>query len=322
VKSEEELATQFVNALEYFLEQHPEYRANPLFITGESYAGKYIPYMAREITKHNRETNGLPINLKGLAIGNGWMYPKIQTEDQIDYAYMLGLVDTRQEQDAQKQYKVFCDLLDRGKMAEAFDVGTKLSDMLVKCGGGENIYDVRSWSDASIQPLRTYLFSPLVKACIHVPPEVVWQFADAAGPVSDNLKDDMMASVTKLFPELVDLETDQAPAYKLLFYTGNFDMSCGFTGTEQILQDMDWKHKKEWTNLKRRVWYRTTGGKGETKQSLGCIKIYRNLAQIEIPMSGHQVPMYQPNISKEMIESWLFDKPFTSYDPLEKESQS
>jgi vitellogenic carboxypeptidase-like protein len=319
VKDEVEMARQFVNALEYFFGRHQEYLENPLFLTGESYAGKYIPYIAQEITKRNQNNSKSPINLKGLAIGDGWMTPALQTYDQIRYAYMLGLVDTLQMQAAQEQYKLFLEYLEAKQMEKAFDVGSRLSDMLVKCGGGENIYDVRSWKDAPIEPLKTYLSSKLVKSCIHVPEHVEWKFADAEGPVSENLKSDLMASVTDLFPELVNFEKDQAPAYKLLFYTGNFDMSCGFTGTEQILRNMKWKHGEQWLNLKRRVWYKTDDQ--GNKQSLGCIKSYRNLTQIEIPMSGHQVPMFQPTVSREMIYNWLFGIDFESYDPLQEESQ-
>jgi carboxypeptidase C (cathepsin A) len=57
--------------LQNFFAGFPEYSNNPFWITGESYAGKYIPDLAVLIDYYN---NGLPskkINLKGVMIGNG-----------------------------------------------------------------------------------------------------------------------------------------------------------------------------------------------------------------------------------------------------------
>jgi vitellogenic carboxypeptidase-like protein len=317
INTEEEMAAQFVTALQNFYSKHPEYRSNPVYLTGESYAGKYIPYIAREISRRNQAFREPPINLKGMAIGDGWMYPERQTKDQIEYAFMLGFIDTLQKQTAEQRYLDFQRALREGRMDDATQEGMALSDLLVHCGGGENVYDVRSWSDAPIDPLRTYLSGSRLKDCIHVPQAVEWAFADASGPVSEHLTKDLMASVTALLPELVsETDKDGTAKYRMLFYTGNFDMSCGFTGTEEILRNMEWNGKEIWTKLRRGVWYKMDS-KGN-KQTQGCIKNYANLTQIEIPMSGHQVPLYQPAISREMIYNWIFQRSFAQYDPLKE----
>lgn len=53
--------------LTMFFDTFPEYAKQDFHITGESYAGHYIPQFAAEILKH-KERN---INLKSIAIGNG-----------------------------------------------------------------------------------------------------------------------------------------------------------------------------------------------------------------------------------------------------------
>jgi cathepsin A (carboxypeptidase C) len=53
-------------ALLVFFEKFPEYKVNELFISGESYAGIYVPYLAWQILQHNDT-----INLQGIIVGNG-----------------------------------------------------------------------------------------------------------------------------------------------------------------------------------------------------------------------------------------------------------
>jgi carboxypeptidase C (cathepsin A) len=45
-------------------------------LAGESYAGVYIPYIAKEILDGNKQQDtDLVVNLSGLAMGNAWIDP-------------------------------------------------------------------------------------------------------------------------------------------------------------------------------------------------------------------------------------------------------
>jgi len=56
---------------------------SPLWITGESYAGKFIPNLATYIDKHPEELPGL--QLKGISIGNGWVKPLAHYQSYVDF---------------------------------------------------------------------------------------------------------------------------------------------------------------------------------------------------------------------------------------------
>lgn len=73
VNSEFEMRSQFVAALRIFFTRHPEYAKAPFWVTGESYAGHYVPNIAWEIA-----VNATEIPLQGIVVGNGMYNMKLQ----------------------------------------------------------------------------------------------------------------------------------------------------------------------------------------------------------------------------------------------------
>lgn len=49
-----------------FFKEHPQFTKNDFYITGESYAGHYIPALASRVHKGNKAKEGIHINLKVL----------------------------------------------------------------------------------------------------------------------------------------------------------------------------------------------------------------------------------------------------------------
>ncbi|KAL9282038.1 Serine carboxypeptidase-like 41 [Arabidopsis thaliana] len=53
-----------------WFDKFPELKSHDLFLTGESYAGHYIPQLADAILSYNSRSSGFKFNIKGIAIGN------------------------------------------------------------------------------------------------------------------------------------------------------------------------------------------------------------------------------------------------------------
>ena len=51
-----------------WLERFPEYKSRDFYISGESYAGHYVPQLAHTILYHNKNTKNTHINLKGIIV--------------------------------------------------------------------------------------------------------------------------------------------------------------------------------------------------------------------------------------------------------------
>lgn len=70
--NEDQIAANMKIFIDGFVEANPEFKGRDFYITGESYAGHYIPAIAYFFT-HN--VTDLPVTFKGIAIGNGWVDP-------------------------------------------------------------------------------------------------------------------------------------------------------------------------------------------------------------------------------------------------------
>lgn len=102
-QNETQIGEELYEALKQFFMLFPDLQNNDFVLTGESYAGKYIPAIGYTILSKN-ENAKLKINLKSLAIGNGFIDPEYQLEYG-SYLYQIGLLDDngRKAVEAQQQ---------------------------------------------------------------------------------------------------------------------------------------------------------------------------------------------------------------------------
>lgn len=64
-------------ALTDFFRKFPNLKKNDFFISGESYAGIYVPYLANEIINRNKlPSTETKINLVGILVGNACTDPR------------------------------------------------------------------------------------------------------------------------------------------------------------------------------------------------------------------------------------------------------
>lgn len=92
VRSEEEVAVDMANFLKGFVEANPEFAGRDFYITGESYAGHYVPAIAHYLAF---EETGLDLNLKGIAIGNGLTDPFEQYPAYATFSYENELISEK-----------------------------------------------------------------------------------------------------------------------------------------------------------------------------------------------------------------------------------
>ena len=83
---------EFLNFIYKFLEKYPQYKDNDLLLTGESYAGKYLPLFSYDILENNKQVKD-KINLKATLIIDPYPSPVIQITARYKVPYALNFID-------------------------------------------------------------------------------------------------------------------------------------------------------------------------------------------------------------------------------------
>jgi len=128
--------------LEWF-SKFPEYKNNDLWISGESYGGVYVPYLAWYIDQHNEANKDddtvFKPNLKGFAVGNGvtnWEYDT--TAAYIDMSYWHSLI-------SEEMHEEFVALNCQWNMPYMLGVSDECMDLFGKFNeltATVNVYDI------------------------------------------------------------------------------------------------------------------------------------------------------------------------------------
>ncbi|PKI45093.1 hypothetical protein CRG98_034477 [Punica granatum] len=75
-----------------WFELYPEFQANPFYISGESYAGVYVPMLASEVIKAIEGNQQPSINFKGYLVGNGIADDVFDGNGLVPFAFGMGLI--------------------------------------------------------------------------------------------------------------------------------------------------------------------------------------------------------------------------------------
>jgi len=132
-----------MNAILYFFETlFPEYGTNDLYISGESYAGIYVPYVVNQLDTYitNAQESDFKPNLKGFMVGNGctnWNYDT--TPAYIEMGYWHGLYDDDlykkiTDNKCEEQYTRFSDSISADCLSAIYRFESLTSNV--------NVYDV------------------------------------------------------------------------------------------------------------------------------------------------------------------------------------
>ncbi|XP_077224663.1 serine carboxypeptidase-like 42 [Tasmannia lanceolata] len=75
-----------------WFEKFPEFKSRDLFLSGESYAGHYIPQLAIALLNHNKYSTGFKFKIKGVAIGNPLLKADTDFAASFEFYWSHGMI--------------------------------------------------------------------------------------------------------------------------------------------------------------------------------------------------------------------------------------
>ncbi|KAF7237727.1 putative serine carboxypeptidase CPVL [Varanus komodoensis] len=297
-ENEDDVGRDLYSALTQFFQLFPDYQKNDFYVTGESYAGKYVPAIGYYIHTHN-PTSKIKINFKGVAIGNGLCDPEMMLGGYSQFLYQIGLVDEKQRDYIQNQTDLGAMYIQQKKWRKAFEVfdlllngdETEGPSYTQNVTGCNNYYNFLQCLEPLDQEYFVALLAmPEVRKSIHVGNLT---FHDGT-TVEKYLIEDVMKSVKPWLGILMD-------NYRVLLYNGQLDIIVAAALTERFLPTVPWAKVEQYKNAERVIWKL----KPEDPEVAGYVRQAGEFYQVIVRGGGHILPYDQPERTLDMIDRFI-----------------
>ena len=302
-----------------FFKIFPEFKTNKLYLTGESYAGHYIPMWTHELLIHNKRFNN-EYNFRGCILINPLITPEAGDESQIEtywghQRFPLSLWDKFEKHNCRKKSglrSTYC----RNLTYEIQDIVNKINPYAIDyplCINNHQQRQLHKFSRKKVntQPNKvsginyekacidrytnTYLNSKAVRQVIKPHSNRNWYAC--TNYESYRLKDGNNSMVKYMKEHLYDSAVKH---FDILIISGTNDAICGTIGTQKWIKSLNLKIQ-DGDNWRQ---YFIDG------QPKGYLSIYRGhgdktISFVSVNNGGHEVPLYKPIVSYNVVEKFL-----------------
>ncbi|XP_031639168.1 venom serine carboxypeptidase-like [Contarinia nasturtii] len=271
-------------ALKQFFRLFPWLQSNDFYITGESYAGKYIPATANAIWEGNK-VDDLIINLQGLALGNAFTDP-MNMIDCADFAYQTGLIDIHgrnqmkiHELNAKEAFPNIDTLEHVNKIYGAFSESSQF----------KSLYNILKPEPIDIASYRQFIEQSQIRRALHVGGT---RFYPTSGDVYEKLKADIVNTAMHWTEKLLN------EGLRIMYYSGNLDFIVAYPLSKKAYQHMKWNGAEKYLSARRKPL------KVNSKLA-GYIKATDNFVDVVVLNAGHMVPTDQPEVALDLIDRFI-----------------
>lgn len=300
-ENETAVAEDLYSCLTQIFTLFPHLQENEFYITGESYAGKYVPAISYRIHKGNKNLRqgDRKINFKGMAIGDGLCDPATMTEYG-DFLHGVALIDSDQRDQFRVQSALAREYIAKEEWVKAFEVFdnllngdlTGLPSLFTNYTGFHyyfNYLNTEEPKDMGFYP--AYLELASTRRAIHVGNLTY----NSGEEVEKHLLQDIMQSTKPWIEELI------GAGYKVLIYNGQLDVIIAHPLTQAFVDSLQWPGREAFLGAPRKKWY-------VGPQLAGYSRTSDNFTQVLVRNSGHMVPYDQPKWAFDLINRFTSGK--------------
>lgn len=306
--------------LRKWLNDHPRFMSNPLYIAGVSYSGVVIPIITQDIYNGNEAGNKPRINIKGYMIGNPLTDRNIDFNSRIPYANRFALLSD-QLYEATKE-NCLGDYMNPGNALCARDLTGV--DECIRFINGYHILEpscgsFESTGGPSSNPLRlprlqqqrcrsdNYIYNVLwandenVQRALGIRQGTVKEYEECNTDhylIGKNDTNTYSYNVVSSVPYHRNLTNKTCRA---LIFSGDHDLIIPYLGTERWINSLSLTVQSKWT-----PWFveGEVAGYGTTFSHDDY-----SLTFATVKGAGHAAPEYKPAECLAMVDRWLTHYP-------------
>ncbi|KAF8658446.1 hypothetical protein HU200_058897 [Digitaria exilis] len=292
-------------ALQSFMALHRGFRSRPLFLAGESYAGKYIPAAAKYILDANANATGdededKKLRLEGIAIGNGMTDPVTQVTVHADQAYFAGLINAEQREILENNQSAAVERVNAGDWLGAREQRNWILDYLKNATGVATLFNYARAEPPPLRPLTDLVNTGKVKAALGAH-NVTWV---RCRNLTEEFAEDNMKSVRDDVEAVLNATTAAeggTTGPRVLLFQGVYDLHLGPASVEAWVREMKyWPGLKGFLAANRTVW--KPWGDGVLA---GHVQMWGPLANMVVAGAGHMAAGDNRPATQAMIEAWV-----------------
>jgi len=306
--NEDEVAHAIWTAFQWFIKIHDEAANAKWYISGESYAGRYVPATAYWILNLNEQIaegklEGHSIDLQGILVGDGFVHGVSQRLAQIDAAQTAAIYSPIQYKQA-KTLGVKCQNSYATNDPNAYLICNNLFVYPANISGIDLMaMNMPAVMTANLTPgLDDYLNDPQTVAILHAnttkktgKPYLGFS-TDAYNALSGEILNSSIVYIDYLLPKI-----------PCLFYEGNFDGRDGSYSAYAWFKLLKSPYDIM-VNVTRNIWFNTEGN------PVGFWSVYQNFYHIIIDFAGHFPPYFKLSVTNLMLDIFTGNKNWDPYN--------
>jgi len=321
IENEDQLAEQLVGFMQQFLEVFAELKGKKLWLSGESYAGMYVPYIANYIYEN---PTLLDLSLQGIWISDPVLSWNVVQDEipAVDFVHKYeGLFSFNQTYlDYLDQTAATCNYTnyvstyvtyppkgllplpgDSTNFADGCDVWTDIFNAALIINPAFNVYriwdtypilwDVLGFPGSFFQKQSPIYFNRRkVKEAIHAPLDVKWAECSNINVFLNGVDQSLPSSFTVL-PNVIE------KSVRTVLVHGLADFILIAEGTRIVIQNMTWNGLQGFQTPIANDSFLVDG-----VGAYGTSHTERGLTYFEVALSGHMVPQFAPVAAFQIMQ--------------------
>ncbi|CAM8973403.1 hypothetical protein QQ045_030789 [Rhodiola kirilowii] len=307
------------DSLEFLLQwmnRFPRYRTRDVYLTGESYAGHYVPQLARQILRYNSKSKQ-PINLKGIMVGNAvtdnyydnlgtvtywWSHAMISDKTYNQLISTCNFNNQKESNECESLYTYAMDQefgnIDQYNIyalpcnkSDGSSSSTRQSSMKLPHRPHMAVRQLSGYDPCTEKRAEVYYNRPDVQKALHANVTKIPYKWTACSETLNRNWNDTEASVLPIYREML------AEGLRVWVFSGDVDSVVPVTATRYAIAQLKLATKVPWY-----PWY-------VKKQVGGWTEVYQGLTFASVRGAGHEVPLFKPRAALQLFRSFLKGEP-------------